>query len=148
MPAPPHPSWWATAGPSPRDLRQAEKLPQSLEGAVQGRSRYPSNTLCQALTRPSMPCSVLPPPLPRAAVGGEETEDWGGLLDFQVQGGQRGLGISPPPYFQVSSLSWGRCSGTPPSSIVPRGISVIPCGPLGKQVWKSCGVGEPCQDGE
>lgn len=96
-----------------------------------------------------MPCSVLPPPLPRAAVGGEETEDGGGgLLDFQVQGGRGGWAYLCLPCFQVSSLSWGWCSGTPPSSLVPREMSVVPCGPLGKQVWKSCGVGEPCPGGE
>lgn len=80
-----------------------------------------------------------PQPLPRAAVGGEETEA-GALLDFQVQG-QRGWAYLCLPCFQVSFLSWGWCSGTPPSSLVPREMSVIPCGPLGKQVWKSCGGG-------
>ena len=106
MPTPPHPSWWATAGPSPRDLHQAEKLPQASEGAVQGRSRYPSNTLCQALTRPSMPCSVLPPPLPRAAVGGEETEDWG-PLGFPGAGGAEGVGHISTPLFSGLFLVLG-----------------------------------------
>ena len=96
-----------------------------------------------------MPCLSSPPPLPRAAVGGEGTEDWGGLLDFRVQGEQRGVGhTSAPLVFRSLSLSWGWCSGTPPSSVVPRGMPVVPCGPLGKGVWKSCGVGEPCRGGE
>ena len=112
MPAPPHPSWWATAGPSPRDLRQAEKLPQASEGAVQGRSRYPSNTLCQALTRPSMPCSVLPPPLPRAAVGGEETEDWGAQITGFLEAVACELRLEGQRIksWQKQGVRWGCCS--------------------------------------
>ena len=130
-------------------VRQAEKLPQSSEGAVQ-READIHQTL-RARPSPGLPCRVCPPhhPSPGQLLVGRGLRTGGGLLDFRVQGEQRGVGhTSAPLVFRSLSLSWGWCSGTPPSSVVPRGMPVVPCGPLGKGVWKSCGVGEPCRGGE
>lgn len=147
MPAPPHPPWWATAAPSPRDLCQAEKLPQSSEG----QSREKQISIKHSVPGPHqafVPCLSYPRPSPGQLLVGRGLRT-GGLLDFRVQGEQRGVGhTSAPLVFRSLSLSWGRRSGTPPSPVVPRGMPVVPCGPLGKRVWKSCGVQEPCQGGE
>lgn len=138
-PTPPHPSWWATAVPVLGTCVRRKSCPSPRRGQFKKADIH--QTLSQALHQAFRAMFCLPQPLPRAAVGGEETEGEGKLLDFQVQGAEEVGHISACLVFQVSFLSWGWCSGTPPSSLVPREMSVIPCGPLGKQVWKSCGVG-------
>lgn len=106
MPAPPHPSWWATAAPSPRDLRQAEKLPQSSEGAVQEKQISIKHS---ARPSPGLPCHVLssPHPSPGQLLVGRRLRTGGGPLGFPGAGGQRRLGISLPALFSGLFLVLG-----------------------------------------
>ena len=107
MPAPPHPSRWAPAGPRPRDLRQAEKLPQSLEGAVQGRSDI-RQTL-YARPSPGLPCHVLssPHPSPGQLLVGRRLRT-GGPLGFPGAGRAEGVGHISAPLFSGLFLVLGQ----------------------------------------
>lgn len=106
VPAPPHPPWWATAAPSPRDLCQAEKLPQSSEG----QSREKQISIKHSVPGPHqafVPCLSYPRPSPGQLLVGRGLRT-GGPLGFPGAGGaEGGWAHLCPPCFQVSVLVLG-----------------------------------------
>lgn len=104
--APPHPCWWATAAPSQGPASGGKAAPV-LRGGSPERSRYPSNTPCQALTRPSVPCLSSPRPSPGQLLVGRRLRTGGPLGFLGAGGAEGGWAHLCPPCFQVSVLVLG-----------------------------------------